>query len=92
MQIRHNHAKRVFEAFGDNDVRMGEIAYSPHDGALAATHTFTEDEFRGRGVAGQLLDALVEYAVANNLKIIPVCSYVKAAFAKDPGKYQSVMC
>ncbi len=91
MQINHDKEKHQFIIISDNGGKMGEIEYSPHGDTLSATHTWVDDAFRGQGVAGKLLDALVEYAVANKLKIIPVCSYVVDAFKKNPEKYKAVM-
>jgi predicted GNAT family acetyltransferase len=91
MRIVHDQDNHAFKAFDDNDVNMGNIAYSPHGDTLSATHTWTDSRFRGQGVAGKLLDALVEYARENGLKIIPVCSYVVAAFEKNPERYREVM-
>lgn len=92
MQIKHNAEKHRFVAFADDGAEMGHIEYSPHDNVLSATHTKVEEAYQGKGVAGKLLDALVEYAAANNMKIIPVCEYVIAAFKKNPEKYMAVVC
>ena len=91
MRIEHDQEKNKFEAYDDSGARMGEIAYVPRRGALSANHTWVSDEFRGRGVAGKLLDALVAFAVAGDLKIIPICSYVASAFEKNPERYREVM-
>lgn len=91
MRIEHNTGKHQFEAYDDDGKQMGTISYQPGETAITADHTWTSDEFRGMGVAGKMLDAMVEYAIANNLKIIPVCSYVVASFEKDPKRFQAVM-
>lgn len=58
--------------------RESELTYS-HQGenALALEHTFVPPEHRGQGIAEQLTRAALAYAAANDLKIIPACSYVQ---------------
>lgn len=46
-------------------------------------HTETKKEFSGKGYAKRLVMAGVDYARANNLKIIPVCPYAKSVFDRD---------
>lgn len=91
MRIVHDPEARRFIAHDDDGQAMGEIEYRPDGDALvAATHTRVNAQFRGRGVAERLLDALVSHAEENSLKIAPICSYVAAAFEKNPGKYGRV--
>ncbi len=92
MKIMHDSEQHRFDAIADDGAHMGKIEYSPHGDILSATHTLVEKPFRGQGVAGKLLDALVDYAKANNFKIIPVCSYVVASFKQHPERYRAVMC
>lgn len=58
---------------------------------IIVDHTSVGDEFRGQGVGDQLLDAVVEYARENQLKVIPLCPFVKARMAKFPDKYGDVL-
>lgn len=47
-------------------------------------HTFTPPEARGQGLAGKLVQAIVDDARAHGFKIAPQCPYVVAAFARHP--------
>lgn len=38
--------------------------------------TYVPNELRGKGIAGKIVEAALNYARENNLKIIPTCSYV----------------
>lgn len=49
-----------------------------------ADHTFVPPAMRGRGVAQQLVEALVADARAQGFKIVPQCSYVDAQFRRHP--------
>lgn len=47
------------------------------------THTYTPPEFRGRGIAAKLMEALISYCEKNNMKIYPICSYAISFFEKN---------
>lgn len=90
MKIVHHPEAGMFEALSDDGIRIGTIRYEADGGDLRATSTWTDPRHRGQGVAGKLLDALVEKARADKVKIVPICSYVVAAFQKAPEKYRDV--
>lgn len=65
---------------------FAEIEFDYRDEKVIVAHyTFVQKEFRGQGLAKQLVDALVSFARKNQLKIIPQCSYVRAVFERDKG-------
>lgn len=47
-------------------------------------HTFVSDEYSGQGLASQLVQEVVEHAVAEGYGIVPVCPYVAAWLRKHP--------
>ena len=47
-----------------------------------ANHTYVPPELRGRGIAQQLVEALVADARELGFKIVPQCSYVEALFSR----------
>ena len=49
---------------------------------LIIDHTEVGDALRGKGAGLQLVNAAVEYARANNIKIIPLCPFAKSVFDK----------
>ena len=51
---------------------------------ISADHTGAPDSMKGTGVAKALVDFLVADARANGFKIIPICPYVRAQYAKHP--------
>lgn len=92
MNIIHDQEKHQFTAFNDDGVEVGHISYAPNgSGNIQATSTKVGSEFQGHGIAQKLLDALAGYAKENALTITPICSYVAAAFEKNPDKYAEVM-
>lgn len=65
---------------GDSEEKpLAEITYKTKDeNTIIAEHTYVSDELRGQGIAGKLLKVLTDYAREENLKIVPVCSYVQS--------------
>lgn len=74
----------------DNGVEIAKIVFEyRNESTISAYETYVSTDLRGQGVAQQLLVKLVEFAREKNLKIVPVCSYVKKMFEKD-STYQDV--
>jgi predicted GNAT family acetyltransferase len=51
-------------------------------------HTYVPEVFRGRGVAERLCKAAFEYARANQLTVVPSCSYVADAYLRRHPEYE----
>ena len=69
----------------DDDVFAGEMTYTRRDdGNIVIDHTGVESAFGGKGYGGLLLAEAAGYARREGIKIVPVCSFVAARFAKDP--------
>jgi uncharacterized protein len=67
------------------DERLAEMTYSKAgDKLIIIDHTDVSDALRGKGAGKQLVHAAVEYARANQIKIIPLCPFAKAVFDKTP--------
>jgi uncharacterized protein len=68
-----------------NDQRLAEMTYSKAgDKLIIIDHTDVSDALRGKGAGKQLVHAAVEYARANQIKILPLCPFAKAVFDKTP--------
>lgn len=57
---------------------------------ISADHTGAPEALRGTGAAAALVDRLIADARAEGFKIIPLCPYVRARYAKNPD-WQDVM-
>ena len=53
-------------------------------------HTYVPEVFRGRGVAERLCQAVFEYAKANQLTVLPSCSYISGAYLKRHPEYEAL--
>ena len=51
---------------------------------MTIDHTEVNTGNEGKGFGKKLLFKAIEYARKNNLKIIPVCSFVKSVIEKTP--------
>lgn len=64
--------------------RLAEMTYV-RAGAkrIIVDHTFVDDALRGEGAGRKLLEALVEWARAEALLVVPVCPFAKSMFERD---------
>ncbi len=74
--IRHDEARSRFVA--EIDGHLAHADYTLDAARMTFTHTFVPPELRGRGIAEQLVRPALAYARANNLRVVPACSYVAA--------------
>ncbi|MDP5200500.1 GNAT family N-acetyltransferase [Flavobacterium sp. DG2-3] len=74
--------KGYFEALEDGK-QAGQMTYTwAGNDKFIIDHTEVSPEFNGKGVGKKLVMAAVDYARANNVKIIPLCPFAKSVFDK----------
>ncbi|WP_433812327.1 GNAT family N-acetyltransferase [Flavobacterium johnsoniae] len=73
-----------------DDKKLGEMTVSIKPGLLTVYHTGVEPEGEGKGYAKKLLEEMVYYVRANNLKVLPLCPYVHAQFKRHPDEYEDI--
>lgn len=86
MDIQHiEHGSKGAFIIKENNERLAEMTYSKAgDSLIIIDHTEVSDALRGKGAGKQLVTAAVDYARANQLKILPLCPFAKAVFDKTP--------
>lgn len=63
--------------------KLAEMVYTmAGEHKMIIEHTDVDDSLRGQGVGKKLLEALVNYVRANNIKVLPLCPFAKATFQK----------
>lgn len=63
--------------------RLAEMTFSmAGETRMIIDHTEVSDVLRGKGAGKQLVDAAVQHARKNNLKILPLCPFAKSVFEK----------
>jgi predicted GNAT family acetyltransferase len=58
--------------------------YRVCDGVMVVTHTEVPPALEGRGIAAELVQALLDHARAQGLKVQPLCSYARAYMRRHP--------
>ncbi|WP_373778305.1 GNAT family N-acetyltransferase [Glaesserella sp.] len=78
MAIIHHTAQHRFVYIDEDGTQAGELDYRYlSERKIDAYHTGVDPAFRGKGIAGKLYDALIEFTQQQNLKIKPSCSYIE---------------
>jgi len=82
---RHEHGTEgEYRAHVAGSDHLGHLTWVERGGARVAEHTLVPPEIGGKGVAARLVEAMVADARENHFRIVPVCSYVAAAFDRHP--------
>lgn len=63
---------------------QGLVEYRRQDDTLRITHTLVPEAIGGRGVAGELVQAAMDFARAEGLKVVPQCSYAADWLERHP--------
>jgi predicted GNAT family acetyltransferase len=74
----------------DGEEQIGEMVVGISGPNLTVYHTEVSTKDEGKGYAKKLLNAMVDYARSNHLKVIPLCPYVHAQFKRHPEEYADV--
>jgi len=80
--IRHDSSAHRFIAVVDGHEAF--LEYGREAGVLAINHTVVPPQIGGRGIGGQLVQAALEFARSEGLKVSPRCSYAEAYLGSHP--------
>lgn len=81
-QLRHDpEENRLTLPFDEGDVW---VDYARQGDTLALLHVEADPALRGSGAAGKFMQATVDFARAEGLKLRPVCSYAVAWLKRHP--------
>lgn len=80
--IIHNEQKSRFELSLEG--HLAHIDYVRGNGTLDLHHTLVPKPLEGRGIGSQLTRFALDYADANDLKVIPTCPFVKVYIDRHP--------
>jgi len=88
LQVKNNRVENRFEVeLGD---KLGVIEYRKNGPVYSLVHTEVPEEFRGQGIANHLVREALDQIKAEDGKIIPVCSFVRAYLRRHP-EYQPLV-
>ena len=82
IEVVHNPNERRFESYIDN--KLCKLDYIQDGKNFVITHVGVHPDLRGQGVAGKIVEAGLEHAKANTLRVVPMCSYAAAYIRRHP--------
>jgi predicted GNAT family acetyltransferase len=82
LEVNHNEAERTFEVWIEG--HLSKLDYIRDGKNFVITHVGVYPEFRGQGVAGKIVEAGLQYAKQNSLRVIPMCGYAAAYIRRNP--------
>ena len=82
LMLQH-HADRQQFVF-DTHVGRAHVDYRIDAGLLSVLSTFVPPALRGKGIAAQLTEAVLEYCRREQLALRPVCSYTVSYLKQHP--------
>lgn len=77
-------------AYDKNDL-IGKCEFEIIDNNWHITHTYVNELYNGRGIAKKLVLKIIFEARKRNIKIVPICSYVKNMVSKNYDEYKDVL-
>ncbi len=86
--VQHNPTASRFEAKVGAQLAVAD--YQLEDGRIVFTHTYVPTGLRGHGIAEKLVRAGLEFAKAENRRVVPECSYV-AVFIQRHKEFQPLL-
>lgn len=82
--VRMNDGNKGFFQAVEDEIQAGLMTYSwAGNDKFIIDHTEVNPDFSGKGVGKLMVMDAVDYARANNIKIIPLCPFAKSVFDKD---------
>jgi uncharacterized protein len=90
LKLKLNTQGRGAFVIEEDNNRVAEMEISVAGKNLTVYHTEVAEKLKGQGVAGQLLEAMVEYARSHQLKVIALCPYASAQFKRHPERYGDI--
>jgi predicted GNAT family acetyltransferase len=67
-----------------DDELAGFVQYRRREGLIALTHTEIDTRFEGRGLASQLIAAVLDGARAAGTAVLPFCPFVNGYISRHP--------
>lgn len=83
LTVVNNPAESRFEVWIGDHVAVLDYVVD-HEGDLVLSHAGTPSELQGLGIAGKVVHDALEYAKANGLRVVPLCSYVSSYIRRHP--------
>ncbi|MBA1838063.1 GNAT family N-acetyltransferase [Corynebacterium sp. zg912] len=83
INVRKNEADSQYEIVVGGEV-AGFATYTDRDGVRDLPHTVVDPRFRGQGLSKPLIQATLDDARADRLKVTPTCPAVERYIEQNP--------
>jgi len=81
--VHDNPAELQYELRDGGEV-VGLIRYRREPGAIALVHTDVDPDLEGTGAAGELVEGALLDLRSRDLRVIPICPYVRSWIGRHP--------
>ena len=88
IEVIHNVEENRFQV--EIESHLAVLEYDRDDSVIRFTHTGVPSALEGRGLGSKLVRAGLDYARAQGLRVVPVCSFVAGYIQKKP-EYQDLL-
>lgn len=88
IEVKFEREKNRSAAY-DNGAEIGECTFSSSDKIWIIDHTFVDSIYGGQGIARKLVDAVVDAARSEGVKLSATCPYAIKVFKED--KYSDIL-
>jgi predicted GNAT family acetyltransferase len=90
VQHKQKEGRGLFYVQVDGETLARMTYTQPAPDTMIVDHTEVDDELRGKSVGYQMVQNAVQYARNHQMKILPLCPFVKSVFDKKP-EYNDVL-
>ncbi len=87
-EIAHNEAENRFETTVDG--QLATARYTRDGETITFTHTNVPEPYEGRGIGNALASAALDFALKENLMVVPQCAFI-AAYVERHAEYRHLL-
>ena len=88
IEVKHNPTEKRFEI--EIEAHLAVLDYQLEGSTITFTHTGVPPVLEGRGLGSKLVRAGLDYARAQGLRVVALCSFVAAYIQRKP-EYQDLL-
>ena len=87
-----NYKENQMTCLDEKEDIIAQVDYiKKDDNTIDIEHVYVSPEYRGKGVAEQTMQRVVDFLKEHNLKAMASCSYANHWFQKNENQYADVM-
>lgn len=84
LKIQHKETEGGIFYIEENEKYVANLEYiNEKENTMVILHTMVAKKLEGKGVGKSLVEAAINYARENSMKIKPVCPFARAVMRKD---------